>query len=102
MRCLSGSRVHGKVVTTSTNSLVQLETEPSPIGRLPAVIVALAAVMPAVLVIVAMMITVIIAFAGADYAPHDEADQSQQEAGSGNTFCMNHCNFLCSPMMPGA
>jgi hypothetical protein len=80
----------GKVVTTSTNSLVQLETEPSPIGRSHAVWVAFPAVMPAILVIVPMMIAVIIAFAGADDAPHDEADESQQKAGFGNTFCMNH------------
>jgi hypothetical protein len=54
------------------------------------VFVAFPAFMPTIFVIVPMMISIIIAFARAYDAPHNEADESQQEAASGNTFCMNH------------
>jgi hypothetical protein len=65
--------------------------------RSAAVIIALAALMPGVLVIVAISVVVVVALARLNYASSREKHQSEQDPTHTNALCNSHREFSSLP-----
>jgi hypothetical protein len=59
-------------------------------------LIALSAIVPSIFVVVPMMIAIVVAFAWANHAAHNQANQPQQKGAGGNALCVSHRTILSS------